>query len=215
MMNTRQARQKAFLKIDLYPVTSQEFSLGRKSLDIVQAVVQAGCRIVQLREKGLTKRAFWELAKAVRKATSGVLMMVNDHLDVALATGADGVHLGGDDLPVAAARSLAPELLVGASCHDLNQAIEAQKDGADYVNIGPLFSTSTKQGAKDFVGIQAISEIGPHLSIPFTVMGGIKAGHIPELLRAGARRIAVVTAVTAQPDPCQAAMDLRKLIKTF
>jgi thiamine-phosphate pyrophosphorylase len=205
----RERRIQAFKEVDLYPVTGAKHSVGRTTLQIVEQILQAGCKIVQLREKGLSKKDYYLLAQTVRQMTSEILMICNDHLDVALSVGADGVHLGQDDLPLDAARELAPDLLIGASSHSLEQALAAEKAGADYVNIGPIYPTGTKEGAKDFLGPQAIAHIGPGLQIPFTVMGGIKSRHIPELVSAGARHIAVVTAVTAEPDPRGAAEMLR------
>ncbi len=212
MSELRRKRDENFSRVDLYPVTGARFSRGRTTEEIVEAVVAAGCKVVQLREKDLSKRAYFELAERVRRLTQGVLMICNDHLDVALAVGADGIHLGTDDLPLAAARKLAPDLLIGASSHDLDQALAAQQAGADYVNIGPIFPTSTKAGATGFLGPDAIARIAPKLKVPFTVMGGIKPENLDQVLDAGARRIAVVTAVTAADDPRAAAEDLRRRI---
>jgi thiamine-phosphate pyrophosphorylase len=216
MSSAREERARRFAGVDLYPVTGAEHSAGRTTIQIVEAVRAAGCRVVQLREKELSKADYFELALAVRGITSeaGMLMICNDHLDVALSVGADGVHLGDDDLPLAAARALAPELIIGASTHSLEQALAAESAGADYVNIGPIFPTSTKQSAARFLGPDAVERIAPHLSSPFTVMGGIKLDNVDQLLRAGARRIAVVTAVTAAEDPRAAAEALRQRIVT-
>lgn len=213
-MRTRQQRQERLLRVDLYPVTGAEHSRGRSTEEIVEAVVAAGCRMVQLREKHLGKGELYHLACRVREIARDLLLIVNDHLDVALAAGADGVHLGWEDLPVAAARRIAPELLIGASSHSLEQALEAQAAGADYVNIGPIFPTGTKPHA-EFLGLGAIATIGPRLQVPFTVMGGITEDNIEQVLAAGARHVAVVTAVTAATDPRAAARRLREKIKRY
>ncbi len=216
MSELRKRRTKIFQDVDLYPVTGQEYSCGRSTETIVQSILEAGCKIFQVREKSLSKREYFQLVKHIREITPPeVLMFCNDHLDVALAVGADGVHLGQSDLPIRAARSLAPDLLIGASSHNMQEAIDAQKAGADYVNIGPIFSTKTKVGASEFLGPQAIAKISSSIEIPFTVMGGIKRDNIHKVLKAGARRIAVVTAVTAADDPRQAAEELRKMILDF
>lgn len=208
-LRTHAQRRAAFVAVDLYPVTGAAQSDGRTTLEVVEALLAAGCRIVQLREKELSKRDYYKLALEVRRLTRDVLMVCNDHLDVALAVGADGVHLGHEDLPIAAARALAPDLLIGASTHDLEQALAAERAGADYVNIGPIYPTDTKVGASRFLGPEAISAIGPRLQLPFTVMGGITLDNIDALVTRGARRIAVVTAVTAAPDVRAAASALR------
>lgn len=208
----RRRRLTAFQQIDLYPVTSVEFSAGRSTLQIVEALRDAGCRILQLREKNLSKRAYFELAQQVRALCPDLLLICNDHLDVALAIDADGVHLGQDDLPLSVARNLAPDLLLGVSSHNLQEALAAQAAGADYVNIGPIFPTRTKEKVGTFLGPEAISAIAPQLQIPFTVMGGIKKENIDAVLAQGARHIAVVSAVTAALDVTAAARELRALI---
>jgi thiamine-phosphate pyrophosphorylase len=104
--------------------------------------------------------------------------------------------LGQDDLPLRVARKLAPDLLIGASTHSLEQALQAQEEGADYINIGPIFSTKTKEGTEDFLGPEAITRISPMIEIPFTVMGGITVSNIDQVIAAGARKIAMVTAIT-------------------
>jgi thiamine-phosphate pyrophosphorylase len=203
-------RMGRFVKSGLYLVTSQPLSEGRSTVDIVAAALRGGVRLVQLREKDLPLRELLELADRVRTMTKavGALLIINDRLDVALAVGADGVHLGQSDLPIARARRIAPDLILGASSHSEEEAWNAEADGASYVNIGPLFSTQTKDWRSEFLGIEGLKRIAPVLSVPFTVMGGIKEGHVPALTRAGARTLAVVTAVTASDDPERAARGL-------
>jgi len=212
MNEGRRKRTAAFSRVDLYPVTGQALSKGRSTEQIVSELMAAGCKVVQLREKELSKRDYFELALRVRRLTSEALLICNDHLDVALAVGADGVHLGTDDLPLAEARKLAPDLIIGASSHNLDQALAAQRAGADYLNIGPIFATATKTDTTAPVGPQAISAIAPELDIPYTVMGGIKIENIEQVLSAGARHVAVVTAVTAAADIKAAAQALRQRI---
>lgn len=214
-MNGRNERLAAFAAVDLYPVTDSSQSLGRSDDEVLTGIIAGGARIVQLREKDLTKRDFYGLARRFREVTErdGVLLIVNDHLDIALACGADGVHLGQDDLPLSAARTLAPDLIIGVSTHDLDQALAAQAGGADYVNIGPIFPTGTKKVATPPRTPAAIREVAPHLRIPFTVMGGINQGNIGLVLAAGARKIAVVTAVTRAPDIAATVRELRGLIR--
>ncbi len=210
----KQTRIELFKNIDLYPVTTQRLSAGRTSLEILDGILAGGAKIVQLREKELSMRELYELAAAFRAKTSeaGALLIINDHIDLALAVDADGVHLGRDDLPLPAARRIAPDLILGASSHNLEQALTAQAQGADYVNIGPIFATGTKPEHKVFLGPAAIGEIGPRLDIPFTVMGGINRSNVASVAAAGARRIAVVTAVTQAPDVAQAVRELRRMI---
>lgn len=212
---TREQRRQAFEAVDLYPVTDQEQSRGRSDLEVLEGLIAGGAKIVQLREKRLSKRGLFSLAAAFRERTAraGMLLIINDHLDIALACGADGVHLGQDDLPLPEARRLAPQLLIGASSHNLEEALAAQDQGADYVNIGPIFPTRTKELSILPLGPGAIAETGPRLQVPFTVMGGINRANIGAVLEAGARRVAVVTAVTLAPDIPGAVRELRGLIR--
>jgi thiamine-phosphate pyrophosphorylase len=203
-------RMRRFAEAGLYLVTSQALSAGRPTPEIVRAALAGGVKLIQLREKGMPLREFVALAEQVRALTAqaGALLIVNDRVDVALAVGADGVHLGQDDLPVPAARRIGPDLIIGASTHSIEEAVRAQAEGASYINIGPLFPTGTKQWDGEFLGIEGLKRIAAAARIPFTAMGGIKREHIPELVRAGARTVALVTAVTAAPDPSRAAEEL-------
>lgn len=210
----RATRSARFAQADLYVVITEAFCNGRAALDVLDACLRAGVRLVQFREKEAGGAALVEKGQAFadRCREAGALLIVNDRVDVALAIGADGVHLGQDDLPVAAARRIAPDLLVGASAHNLDEALSAQSAGATYVNIGPIYDTQTKTVPTGTVGPAMIDAIRPHLHIPFTCMGGIKAHNLDEVVRRGTRRIAVVTAVTAADDVYAAARELRQAI---
>jgi thiamine-phosphate pyrophosphorylase len=206
-------RLAAFERADLYVVITESFSAGRTSLEVLDRVLDAGVGIVQLREKDLGGRDLYELAVEFRRRTSvaEALLIIDDRLDIALAAGADGVHLGQADLPVAAARRLAPDLIIGASSHSLEEALAAQEAGASYVNLGPIFPTATKPQAVS-LGVEAISRIAPYLKIPWSAMGGINQGNIAQVAARGARHPAVMSAVTAAPDVSAAARALRAAI---
>lgn len=214
MDTLHQRRMEKFGRAGLYVVTSQAMSRGRPTIEIVRQALSGGARLIQLREKDLPLPDLIRLAHKIRAMTkrAGALLIINDRLDVALAVKADGVHLGQDDLPVAEARKIAPDLIIGASSHNPKEALATQKAGASYVNIGPIFPTKTKKWTKGFLGIRKMKAISARLNIPFTVMGGIKAEHVPDLIKAGARTIAVVTAITAAPDPRQATKELLYLM---
>jgi thiamine-phosphate pyrophosphorylase len=206
-------RLAAFERADLYVVITQAFCAGRRGLMVLEQVLAAGVGIVQLREKDLPDRRLYELALAFRQRTeaAGALLIIDDRLDIALAAGADGVHLGQEDLPVAAARRIAPDLIIGASSHSLEEALAAQEAGAGYVNIGPIFPTATKPAASP-LGPEAIAQIAPRLRIPWSVMGGIHQGNIAQVLARGARHPAVMSAVTAAAEVSRAARALREAI---
>jgi len=213
----REARILLFQQVDVYPVTCEGLSQGRSNLQVLEAVIQGGSNIIQLREKDYPKKDLYNLALKFKEITSraGVLLIINDHVDIALGVEADGVHLGQEDLPVQVARKLAPELLIGASTHSLEQALQAEKDGADYINIGPIFSTETKEGVGRSLGPEAISEISPQIKIPFTVMGGINEDNIEQVLAKGARRVAMVTAITKAADIAAKVKSLKEKIRQF
>lgn len=211
-----QQRMKKFKRAGLYLVTSQTLSRGRSTEEIVKMALAGGARLIQLREKDLPLSRLFRMAQKIRAMTkkAGALLIINDRLDVALAVGADGVHLGQDDLPVASAIKIAPDLIIGASTHSLQEALAAQKAGVSYVNIGPIFPTTTKKWDKKYLGIRKMKQISSRIKIPFTVMGGIKAEHIPDLVKAGAKTIAVVTVITAADNPQRAAKQLLALIRS-
>jgi thiamine-phosphate pyrophosphorylase len=209
-------RMAAFEKADLYVVITEAFCAGRSALEVLAKTLAAGVGLVQLREKELDDGELYRRALEFRRQTSeaGALFIVNDRLDIALATGADGVHLGQDDLPLSAARRIAPELVIGASTHSLKEALAAQEAGASYVNIGPIFPTQTKSIPAP-LGLEAIEQTAPRLRIPWTTMGGIKNSNLSQVVSRGARHPAVMTAVTAAEDPAAAALQLRKIIKDW
>lgn len=212
---SREEKAEVFAAADLYPVISSEFCLGRPPLEVFRAAAEGGAKLIQLREKHWGKKALYELAVACRPIANeyGILLIVNDHVDVALAADADGVHLGQDDLPVPAARRLSETLWIGNSTHNLVEALRAQEEGADCINIGPLFPTQTKEVGYDPLGVEMMRAVAAQIGLPFTVMGGIKARHIPELVKAGARRIAMVTEITQAPDVAAKVRELRALFR--
>ena len=205
-----------FRDVDVYPVLSPGYCLGRALPDVLRSVLEGGAKIVQLRMKGASVSEVAGMARIFRGETdlAGALLIINDYLDVALGEGADGVHLGLDDVPIAEAVAAAPELIVGASSHSEAEALSAERAGASYVNIGPLFSTSTKNVPAPPLGLDALRRIAPMLSAPFTVMGGIKRRHIPELVAAGATRIAMVTEISEAADVVSRVRGIRETIAT-
>ncbi len=189
-------------QVTLYPVSCERLANGRSDTEWLTAVLAAGARIVQLRDKESSDRALFEKALIFRQKTAaaGALLIINNRLDIALAVDADGLHLGNSDLPTEVARRLGPDLIIGVSANTSEQAAQAATRGASYYNIGPLFPTATKEGLSTFLGTGAIKTFAAGSNLPFTVMGGIKFDHIKELTALGAKRIAVVTALTQAAD---------------
>ena len=185
-------------KVTIYPVSCEPLANGRSDLEWLEGVLGGGAKIVQLRDKHSDDRVFYQKALIFRQKTNeaGALFIVNNRVDIALLVNADGIHLGNDDLPAQEVRKLAPELLIGVSCNSPEQAKTAKERGASYFNIGPLYKTETKKKLTPFLGPEKIETFAPLCDLPFTVMGGIKLDHVRELVTRGARRIAVVTALT-------------------
>jgi thiamine-phosphate pyrophosphorylase len=180
----------------------------------IQQAAEGGADVFQLREKTLTDRELIDRAARMRKWTrdAGVLFVVNDRPDVAKLVGADGVHLGQDDLPVAAARRIVgPELLVGVSTHTIEQVRRAVLDGADYLGVGPTFPSNTKS-FDHFPGLEFVREAMAETSLPAFALGGIWPGNVAAVVAAGGRRIAVSSAVATADDPQAAATVLKRAV---
>ena len=174
--------------------------------DIVSAVgeaLEAGARFVQLREKDLDGGELLRLARRLRAITRdyGALLIVNDRVDVALLAEADGVHLGKNGFsPVDAREALGEERLVGVSTHNVAEALEAQRGGADFITLGPVYPTPSKAHYGESVGIRTLKEVAEKVAIPVYAIGGIKRDKVEEVLKAGASGIAVISAVFASKD---------------
>ena len=188
----------------LYPITDARLS-GLSHAEQVRRLAAGGATLIQLREKHAGPREFYrEAAEAAAVARSlGVLLIVNDRADIALACGADGVHLGQEDLdPSAAQRVVGDKFLVGYSTHGVEQAAEAARLPVDYVAIGPVFQTSTKENPDPAVGLEGVARaraaLGP--AVPLVAIGGITLENAPAVLAAGADTVAVVSALLAESD---------------
>jgi thiamine-phosphate pyrophosphorylase len=200
----------------LYLVTDRNLSLGRSTADIVRAAVAGGATCVQLREKACGTREFLAEARAVRDvlAGTGVPLVINDRVDVALAVGADGVHLGQKDMPLADARRLTGRsMFIGISAECVEDAVRAEGEGADYVGVSPVFATSTKTDTARPLGLDGIAAIRAAVSLPLVGIGGIGPANAADVLRAGCDGIAVVSAIVSAADPQRAAAELRTIIQ--
>jgi thiamine-phosphate pyrophosphorylase len=198
-----QARLSQFTsEISIYPVSCEILANGRSDEEWLDAVLAGGAKIVQLRDKNSCDLELYRKAQIFRKKTeeAGALFIVNNRLDIALASGADGIHLGNSDLPASEARRIGQDLIIGVSANTKEQAATAKTRGASYYNIGPIYQTNTKKGLSTFLGAEQIKDFSALSPLPFTVMGGIKLKHVPDLTRQGAQRIAVVTAITQAED---------------
>ncbi|MEK7848201.1 MAG: thiamine phosphate synthase, partial [Chloroflexota bacterium] len=199
----RVLRQEARRSISgLYVIIDTDFLKGRAEADICRQALRGGARIVQLRDKAREKGVLLPICRELRAqcAAAGALFLVNDHLDLALASGAHGLHLGQTDLPVAVARRLLPvEYLIGVSAKTREQARAAQEGGADYVAVGAMFPTTSKAGAI-IKGIEALREVRQAVPLPVVAIGGINRENVAQVVMAGADCIAVINAVMGAPD---------------
>ena len=203
---------KGEIDYSLYLCTDRGLMTSATIEESVEAAVRGGATVVQLREKDCSSREFYELGLRVREITAryGVPLFVNDRADIALAVGADGVHVGQSDLPCRAVRAIAPGMLVGVSASSLAEAVQAERDGADYLGVGAMFATGTKTDAA-IVSMEELEAIRRAVSIPIVVIGGINKQTIPAFRGKGIDGAAVVSAIVAQPDPEAAARELLQL----
>lgn len=201
--------------LSLYLVTDRDLSKGRDTVEIVRAAVAGGVTCVQLREKKLSTRAFMTEARAVLTALrgTGVPLIINDRVDVALAVGADGVHLGQSDMPLRDARRLTgSSLCIGISAECVEDAICAEAEGADYIGISPVFSTPTKTDTAPPLGLAGIRAIRAAVSVPLVGIGGVNSSTARSVIHAGCDGIAVVSAIVSAPNPHTAAEELCALV---
>ncbi len=192
------------LPTGIYGITAEKFSEGRSNVSVVEQMLRGGVRIVQYREKHKDKtiRDMYAECCKIREITraAGALFIVNDFIDIALLTDADGVHVGQDDLPVAAVRKLLGDKIIGVSTHNPAQAHKAVADGADYIGVGPIYETHTKENVCGPVGLSYLDYVVDNIALPFTAIGGIKAHNIGEVARRGARSICLVTEIVGADD---------------
>jgi thiamine-phosphate pyrophosphorylase len=184
---------------------------GRDLVDVVRAALRGGAPAIQLRMKDAAARDMVEMAQALLAETrpAGALLFVNDRVDVAVIAGADGAHVGQDDLPVAAARRVSPPgFLLGVSAESVELALQAEAEGADYVGVGPVYATGSKADAGEPIGLGRIAEVAAAVKIPVVGIGGIAIGNARAVVQSGAAGVAVISAVMRADDPESATREL-------
>jgi len=200
---------------NLYLITNRRQVRCGDLCAAVEGALRGGVRAVQLREKDLSARELHELASRMRDITHrhGASLYINDRADVALAVGADGLHLGGHSMPVRVVRDLVGErLMVGVSCHGLEAALAAEEDGADFITFSPIYETPSKIAYGKPLGPELLAEAVGRLRIPVFALGGIKLDKISEVVRHGAGGIALISAILAAEDPEQAAREMLAIL---
>ncbi|MEE4243458.1 MAG: thiamine phosphate synthase [Desulfopila sp.] len=200
----------------LYLVTDRRLSLGRSNQEVVAAAVAGGVSCVQLREKNLDTRSFVAEAEALMSLLQPlrIPLIINDRVDIALAVGADGVHLGQNDMKIEDARRLlGNSKIIGISAECLDHAVRAEKAGADYIGISPVYATATKADTAPPLGPEGVAEIRRRVRLPLVAIGGIHRENSATVLQAGADGLAVVSAIVQAASPQEAARELLRGIQ--
>lgn len=212
---TVQTRGAVLSALRLYLVTDQSCTAGRTLTEVVSAAVQGGVTCVQLREKHLNTRDFFNQAMVLKAllAPHNIPLVINDRIDVALACGAQGVHLGQNDMPVVQARRLLPpDVFIGWSVETMEDVVRSALLPVDYLGVSPIFATPTKMDTQWPWGLEGLRSVRAATQLPLVAIGGIHLDNAFDMLRAGADGLAVVSALCAAADPFAAALALRKII---
>ena len=208
--------KKQEIDYTLYLCTDRDLMSTETIEEAVEQAVKGGCTVIQLREKDCSSLEFYQTALRVKKITDQyqVPLIINDRVDIALAVNADGVHVGQDDLPAASVRKiLGEDKIIGVSAGNVDEAVKAWKDGADYLGVGAMHTTSTKTDA-DVTTVEELKNIREAVDIPIVAIGGVNKNTLPELEGTGIDGIAVVSAVIAAKDIENAARDLSEAFRS-
>ncbi|AKA70677.1 thiamine phosphate synthase [Clostridium scatologenes] len=195
----------------LYLITDRSFLKGRSLKNVVEEAILGGVTLVQVREKSISTREFYNVALEVKEVTKHykVPIIINDRIDIAQAIDAEGVHLGQSDMPIKFARKiLGEEKIIGISAGNVKEAVEAERDGADYLGIGTVFYTGTKKDIKTPIGIKGLKEVCNSVKIPSVAIGGIDETNFKEVLSTGINGISVISAILGKDDIRQASKNL-------
>lgn len=201
----------------LYLITDRKLFKAQCSLCLaIEDALKAGVKVIQLREKDLPTRELLNMTYMMRDLTEqyNARLFINDRVDIALAVGADGVHLGQNSIPVHAVRKISGnKLLIGVSTHSIDEAIEAEKDGADYITLGPIYRTLSKLKYGKPIGINILKEVRAVVSIPIFAIGGIKLDKVEELTEAGADGVALISAILTAKNIKETTEEFMRLLK--
>jgi len=187
---------------DIYGITAEELSNGRGNIEVVRHMLNAGIRVVQYREKEKSMLEKYQQCREIRRMTKecGAVFIVDDDVDLALCCGADGVHIGQDDLPIEEVRKIAGDMVVGLSTHSPEQARDAVLRRADYIGVGPIFKTHTKKNVCAPVGLSYLEYVVNNINLPFVAIGGIKEHNLGEVIAHGAKCVCLVSEITGASD---------------
>jgi thiamine-phosphate pyrophosphorylase len=200
----------------LHVITDTELQDRFSQVELAEFAIAGGADTIQFRQKSGSTREMIETARQIKQlcTNSGVVFIVNDRLDIAIASDSDGVHLGQDDFPIPLAREILGEnKIIGGSAVTLDEAQKCQDEGADYVGFGPVFPTTSKADAGPVTGIALMKKVIDKVPLPLVAIGGVNTDNTPEVIQAGAHGIAVISAVCCQQDPEQSTRELFRALK--
>ncbi len=201
------------LRLDVYFITDSGFGWTHEQL--AEMVLRAGVRVIQFREKRMSAKEMFEIAKRLRRLTEeyDAILIINDRVDLALAVGADGVHVGQDDLPADAVREIF-DGIIGVSVHTVDEARRAERY-ADYLGVGPVFPTKTKKDAKRPIGVEGLRRIVKAVKIPVVAIGAINRDNVVDVLKTGVAGVAVISAIAGAKNPEEEARRLLEIVRKF
>jgi thiamine-phosphate pyrophosphorylase len=203
-------KDKAELISGLYAIIDTRFLEGRGHVEIAAQTIEGGAKVIQLRDKNMPKRELLPISRELKSlcAEHGLLFIVNDHLDIAIAADADGLHLGQDDLPIPVARRLLPiDKIIGCSVINVDQAITAEAEGADYIAAGSIYTTNSKE-VVEVIGLERLRLIKSEIRLPLVAIGGITQDNVAAVIAAGANSVAVISAILEAESPKEAARQI-------
>lgn len=201
----------------LYFITDSKLT-KKTVIDDVKSAIKGGVRVIQYREKDAPTKQMFQEAKEIKELCqkNKVIFLINDRLDIALAVDADGVHIGQDDIPYNTARKLlGKNKIIGVTVHDLKESIDAEKKGADYIGLSPIFETSTKADAGKACGTGMIKDTVKKIKIPIVAIGGINKSNIGEVLKSGAKNVAIISAILTMDNVEQVVKNFIRKINSY
>ncbi|MCJ7570544.1 MAG: thiamine phosphate synthase [Candidatus Thermoplasmatota archaeon] len=199
---------------EYYLITDSKLS-KKGTLSDVENALKAGCKIIQYREKNKSTKDMIKEAKELKKKCEGkAIFLVNDRIDVALAVNSNGIHIGQDDIPFEIARKiLGNEKIIGLTVHNLEEAVKAEKIGADYIGLSPIFDTNTKKDAGIACGVEMIKKVREIVNLPIVAIGGIDKENVNEVIKMGADSVVAISAVLCSDDVYKEVSDFIRIIK--
>ncbi|WP_027722100.1 thiamine phosphate synthase [Maridesulfovibrio zosterae] len=215
-MSSREITRQNILDTDLYCLTALKFSKGRSNTEVVREMLDNGIKLIQYREKEIKSGQKYAECLEIRRMTheAGAAFIINDDIDLAMMVEADGIHIGQEDFPVHAVRKLVGDkMAIGLSTHSPQEARAAVEAGADYIGVGPIFKTFTKDDVVDPVGFEYLDYVVQNIDLPFVAIGGIKEHNIADVMKRGAKCVALVTEIVGADNIGGMIKDLRKAIE--